>query len=56
MRLDRDLLGTVREVAIETVDILDNRLVEQTGIRLTDEQIERIIESIVNEAVDTVLA
>ena len=56
MRLNRVLMGEVRELAIQTVDELDNQLVARAGIRLTDDQIERIIENIVNEAVDTVLA
>lgn len=55
MILNRDLLGDVQAVAIETADILDNKLTNTVGIRLTAEQFERIIETIVNEAVDTVL-
>jgi len=55
MKLDRDILGIVQSVAIETADILDNKLTNTVGIQLTAEQFERIIETIVNEAVDTVL-
>jgi hypothetical protein len=55
MKLDRDVLGIVQSVAIETADILDNKLTNTVGIQLTAEQFERIIETIVNEAVDTVL-
>jgi hypothetical protein len=55
MKLDRDVLGIVQSVAIETADILDNKLTNTVGIQLTAEQFERIIDTIVNEAVDTVL-
>jgi hypothetical protein len=55
MKLDPDILGIVQSVAIETADILDNKLTNTVGIQLTAEQFERIIETIVNEAVDTVL-